>query len=199
MAGRGDSRRSEELLENDVHAAHHLGEQEVVAEFVGGALLLLVPSYRSGHTEALRRSTSAGSGTGNGRREQRGGRGCEETGRGDDGASRVAQDCSSHGPCVCHDSAMCELRGERRTCIRWQWRTRSLEGMLDLWVMLRRCFVTANQMGLLTPASLSGSWRLLPQLQSVTISHLPVQLLLPSTKHLIHTHSAPHNVPFRPR
>ena len=46
-------RRSEELLQHDVHAPHHLREQEVVARLVKHALLLLIPSLRPGYPEAL--------------------------------------------------------------------------------------------------------------------------------------------------
>lgn len=42
----------EELLEHNIHAPHHLGKQEVVANLVKGALGVLVPSLGLGKTVA---------------------------------------------------------------------------------------------------------------------------------------------------
>ena len=114
-------RRSEELLKHNIHAAHHLGEQKVVAETVGGAFLVLIPSCRSRHAEALRRSTALASEAGGRSREKRGGSGCEEARRSGQWAAAVAQE-RGHGSRAGH-GALCVGKdgGERKV---WWWRLR---------------------------------------------------------------------------
>lgn len=53
---------SEVLLQDNVHASHHLGEEEVVAEAVCGAFGLLIPSLGSRQTVALWWRTGGGGG-----------------------------------------------------------------------------------------------------------------------------------------
>lgn len=47
-----DVRWSEVLLEHDIHAAHHFGQEEVIAGLVGGTLALVEPLWL-GQSEAL--------------------------------------------------------------------------------------------------------------------------------------------------
>lgn len=61
-----DVRWSEELLQHDVHPAHHLGQQEVFARLVEGGLFAFVPALDPWETEA-------GGGWAGGRGGQRGG------------------------------------------------------------------------------------------------------------------------------
>ena len=49
--------RPEELLQHDVHPAHHFGEEEVVAGFVKRGLLAFVPASGTGEAEIGRRWT----------------------------------------------------------------------------------------------------------------------------------------------
>ncbi len=49
---RGRSRWAEELLQYDIHAAEHLGQEEVVAGFIDGALAAFVPSFGAWESEA---------------------------------------------------------------------------------------------------------------------------------------------------
>ncbi len=49
--GGGNLRWPEELLQHDVHPAHHLGEQEVVPGFVHDVRLVLVPAVGRGEAE----------------------------------------------------------------------------------------------------------------------------------------------------
>lgn len=65
-------RRAEVLLQYDVHAAHHLGEQEVAAQTVTERLGLLVPALGRLQTIVFRRWAGGGSGTGCRRREEGG-------------------------------------------------------------------------------------------------------------------------------
>ena len=52
---KGDLRWPEKLLHQDVHAAEHLGQQEVFAGTVEHGILLLVPPWRPGEAEPLGR------------------------------------------------------------------------------------------------------------------------------------------------
>lgn len=46
-----DLRRAEVLLQHDVHATDHLGEEEVLGGLVNGGLRALIPALRRGQTE----------------------------------------------------------------------------------------------------------------------------------------------------
>lgn len=62
----GDVRWAEELLQHDVHPAHHLGQQEILARLVERRLFALVPALDPWETEA-------GGGRAGGRGGERGG------------------------------------------------------------------------------------------------------------------------------
>ncbi len=66
MTGMGNVRWAEELLQHDVHPAHHLGKQEVFARLVERGLFAFVPALDS-------RETEAGGGWAGGRGGERGG------------------------------------------------------------------------------------------------------------------------------
>lgn len=61
LAGVGkDLRWAEVLLQHDVHATHHLSQQEVLGGLVQGRLIALVPALGSGQTEGRRVGTGWG-------------------------------------------------------------------------------------------------------------------------------------------
>lgn len=96
-----DVRRAKELLQHDVHAPHHLGEQEVVARAVPDVVLLLVPALRFGETEVGWWRAFGGGGSPDG-----GGEGvlllCGEgcAGRGGDEGVRCRSGAGERGQCA---------------------------------------------------------------------------------------------------
>lgn len=94
--GNGYSRRSEELLQHDVHPSHHLGEEEVVARLIQHALFALIPSFGRRYTKARGRGALGGGSCSGGSREGGGGHaGVEEAARG----LRAGQRCGKSWRC----------------------------------------------------------------------------------------------------
>ena len=111
--GGRNSRWPEELLQQHIHAAKHLGHEEVLADFVDRALALLIPILGGRQAEILRRGAS-GRGVGSSRDKGLDGQSADES-RGNPRERELASDQQS-GWCGEHCERGCD--STRRSCSR---------------------------------------------------------------------------------